>query len=255
VGLIDRVHVKLEMPGLDRAGTVVRYGHWGRPVLVFPAEQGRAWNFEDNGMLGAVGDLVEAGRIKVYCVDSADDRTWSDRSLSLEDRARGHGAYTAWVLDHVVPWIGADSPGVADDGRGAVVTGASMGAYHALQLALTRADLFPVALCLSGNYDPAEWHAWGERGEAAYFTNPTDHVAHLGGEHLEWLRSRLRVVLVVGQGAWETHPTGSLPSARKMAALLGEKGIPHELDEWGHDAAHDWDWWRRQLAHHLPRFC
>jgi len=255
VGLIDRVHVELEMPGLDRAGTVVRYGHWGRPVLVFPAEQGRAWDFEDNRMLASVGDLVEAGRIKVYCVDSADDRTWSDRSLSLEDRARGHGAYTSWVLDQVVPWIGADSPGAADDGRGAVVTGASMGAYHALQLALTRADLFPVALCLSGNYDPAEWHAWGERGEAAYFTNPTDHVAHLGGEHLEWLRSRLRVVLVVGQGAWETHPTGSLPSARKMAALLGEKGIPHELDEWGHDAAHDWDWWRRQLAHHLPRFC
>ena len=27
------------------------------------------------------------------------------------------------------------------------------------------------------------------------------------------------------------------------------------VDEWGHDAAHDWDWWRQQLAHHLPRFC
>jgi esterase/lipase superfamily enzyme len=22
---------------------------------------------------------------------------------------------------------------------------------------------------------------------------------------------------------------------------------------WGHDVAHDWPWWRRQLAHHLHR--
>ena len=248
---IDRTHVDLDMPGFDRAGTVVRYGHYGRPVLVFPSEQGRAWDFESNGMVDAVADLVDAGRVKLYCVDSVDDRTWSDTGIPLEDRARGHHAYTSWVLDRVVPWIAEDSPGSGE----AVVTGCSMGAFHALQLALSRADLFPVALCLSGNYDPAQWQAWGDRGDASYFTNPTDHVAHLHGDHLDWLRQRLFVVLVVGQGAWETHPTGSLPSARQMAALLGEKGIPHELDEWGHDAAHDWDWWQKQLAHHLPRFC
>ena len=119
-----------------------------------------------------------------------------------------------------------------------------MGAYHALQLALTRADLFPVALCQSGNYDPADWNAWGDRGEAAYFTNPSDYVAHLHGDHLDWLRQRLHVVLVVGEGPWETHPTGSLPSARHLGGLLAEKGIPHELDVWGHDSAHDWDWWQ-----------
>ena len=68
------------MPGFDRAGTVVRYGHWGRPVLVFPSEQGRAWDYETNGMVGAVADLVDAGRVKLYCVDSVDDRTWSDQA-------------------------------------------------------------------------------------------------------------------------------------------------------------------------------
>ncbi len=39
---------------LSAAGTVIRYGHWGRAVLVFPAERGRAWDFENNGMVGAV---------------------------------------------------------------------------------------------------------------------------------------------------------------------------------------------------------
>ncbi len=248
---MDRVQVELAAPGFDHPGTLIRYGHWGRPVLVLPSEQGRAWDYESNGMVDAVRDLVDAGRVKLYCVDSFDRETWSDRSVPLEERARRHGAFDAWITGPVAGWIAQDSPGATD----AVVTGCSMGAFHALQLALTHADLFPVAICQSGSYDPAQWHAWGERGDAAYFTNPTDYVPHLGGPHLDWLRSRVHVVLVVGQGPWEVHPTSSLPEAQRMAGLLAEKGISHELDVWGHDSAHDWDWWQRQIAVHLPRYC
>ncbi|CAN5751506.1 alpha/beta hydrolase-fold protein [soil metagenome] len=248
---MEREQVELAGDGLDRVGTVIRYGHWGRPVVVFPSEQGRASDYESNGMVDAVAPLIDAGRVKLYCVDSFDHLSWSDRGLSLEDRARRHGAYERWVVDQVVPAIGRDSPGARD----AVVTGCSLGAFHALSLALKRADLFPVAICQSGSYDPSRWHVWGERGDAAYFTNPTDFVANLGGDHLDWLRGRLFVLLTVGQGAWETDPTGSLPSTRQLAGLLRERGIPHELDEWGHDVAHDWPWWQRQIAHHLPRFC
>ncbi len=248
---MERYQVDLPAPGFDRPGTVIRYGHWGRPVVVFPSEAGRAWDYENNGMVAAVAPLIEAGRVKLYCVDSFDHATWSDRWLSLEERARRHGAYTSWITDQVAGFIGADSPGTSD----AIVTGCSLGAYHALQFALTRADLFPVAICLSGNYDPSGWHGWGERGEAAYFTNPPDYVPGLHGDHLDWLRSRLYLVLVAGQGAWETHPTGALPSTQHLAHLLGEQGIPHELDLWGHDVSHDWHWWQKQIAHHLPRFC
>ena len=94
---------------------------------------------------------------------------------------------------------------------------------------------------------------WGERGETTYFNNPMDYVRHLGGDHLEWLRSQASLVLVCGQGQWE-DTTGALESTRSFAGLLAEKGIPHELDLWGHDVPHDWPSWRRQLAHHLPRF-
>jgi esterase/lipase superfamily enzyme len=129
-----------------------------------------------------------------------------------------------------------------------------MGAFHAANFALKRADRFPLALCFSGNYDPAAWGAWGERGEATYFNNPPDYVEHLGGEHLDWLRSRISLLLVCGQGQWE-DTTGSLESTRRLAAALAAKGIRHELDLWGYDVPHDWPSWRAQFAHHLPRFC
>ena len=95
---------------------------------------------------------------------------------------------------------------------------------------------------------------WGERGTAPYFNNPIDYVAHLHGDHLDWLRSQVSLLLVCGQGQWE-DTTGALDSTRQFAALLAAKGIRHELDLWGHDVPHDWPSWRAQLAHHLPRFC
>jgi len=231
-------------------GTLIAYGHYGRPFLVFPSEQGRAFDFERNGMIDAVAPLLAAGRAKLYCVDSFDAASWSNQSIPSEERAAAHGTYESWIVDDVVPAINADSGGQQE----IATLGCSLGAFHAVLFGLRRADLFPLAVGLSGNYDPSTWHGWGERGDAAYFTNPVDFVPHLHGEHLDWLRERLSVLLVVGQGQWEDS-TGSLPSTQHLANLLRDKGLRCELDVWGHDVPHDWPSWRNQLAHHLPRFC
>ena len=231
----------------DRDG-VLMYGHWGRPVLVFPAQEGNRYEWEDRGMLDAVAWLVDAGRVKLYCVDSWDSGTWHDGRLPLEERARRHRGFEDRLLGHVVPLIHADCGGFQE----IVTTGVSFGAYHAANLALRRAELFPLALCLSGVYDLSVI-GWGERGDEFYFQNPADYVAGLGGDHLDWLRSRVSLLLVVGQGAWEDS-TGALESTRRFAGLLGSKGIRHELDVWGYDVPHDWPSWRAQIAHHLPRF-
>lgn len=245
-----RWQVDVPAPGVGGAGTVVVHGRHGRPFLVFGSEHGRPWDFENNGMVDAVRPLLDAGRVKFYCVDSHDAASWSSSELPMEERARRHGEYESWIVEQVLPVLYADCGGPLD----VATLGCSMGAYHALLFALRRADLFPLALCLSGNYDPASWRGWGERGDAAYFTNPMDFVPNLHGEHLDWLRSRLSVLLVVGQGMWEDS-TGALPSTRHLAGLLTGKGIRCELDVWGHDVPHDWPSWRAQLAHHLPRFC
>ena len=230
-------------------GTVAVYGHWGRPLLVFPTEGGNAWEFADNGMVAAVEDLIEAGRVKLYCVDSFDAGTWSATGLPLEERARRHAGYESWILEAVVPHIRADTGAAAE----IITTGCSLGAFHALNVGFRRADLFPLALCFSGNYDPSTWRAWGEQGEALYFNNPMAYVANLHGDHLQWLRSRLSLLLVCGQGQWE-DTTGALESTRQLAQLLTSREIRHELDIWGHDSPHDWSSWRAQLAHHLRRF-
>jgi esterase/lipase superfamily enzyme len=238
-----RRHVTLD------GGGVLAYGHWGRPVIAFPSQQGACWQYEERGMVDAVGGLLDAGRVKLYCVDSYDSWSWHDGGLPLEERARRHGHYEWWILERVVPFVFDDCGGPTE----IIVTGPSFGAYHAANFAFRRADLFPVAICQSGVYDVSVV-GWGERGDALYFNNPMDYVANLGGDHLDWLRGRLSILLLCGQGQWE-DTTGALESTKRFAGLLGEKGIRHELDLWGHDVPHDWPAWRAQLAHHLPRFC
>ena len=227
---------------------MIAYGHWGRPLLAFPSQQGPAWQYEERGMVDAIGDLLEAGRVKLYAVGSYDSGSWYRDDLPLEERARQHGRYEDWILNQVVPFIRSDS-----DGAETAVTGVSFGAYHAANFALKHAHLFPLAICQSGVYDVSVV-AGGDRGSAAYFNNPADYVSHLGGDHLDWLRSRVSLLLVCGQGQWE-DTTGALESTRRFADLLDEKGIANELDLWGHDVPHDWPSWRAQLSHHLPRFC
>jgi esterase/lipase superfamily enzyme len=213
-------HVRLHAPAIGGEGNVVIHGHYGRPVLVFPSEGGSAWDYESNGMVAAVGELIAAGRVKLYCVDAFDSG----------ERWR----YEPWIIDQVVPFIHHDLGGPQD----ILATGSSMGAFHAANFVLRRADLIPAAICLSGNYD----------------FGVTDEVSSFHGDHLEWIRSRASLLLVCGQGMWE-DTTGALESTKRLAWLLGEKGIRHELDLWGHDVPHDWPSWRAQIAHHLPRFC
>ncbi|MFF0379199.1 esterase family protein [Actinoplanes missouriensis] len=231
-------------------GTIAVYGHYGRPVLVFPSEGGYPQEFADRGMVAAVEGLIDAGRVKLYCVGSFDGGTWSAADIPIEERALRHGAYESWIVEAVVPHIRDDSGGTGE----IVTAGCSLGAFHALNFAFKRADLFPLALCFSGNFNPTTWYGWGEPGDAVYFNNPAAYVANLHGDHLDWLRSRLSVLLVCGQGRWE-DTTGSLASTRHMAGLLEAKAVPHEVDRWGFDVPHDWPSWRAQLAHHLPRFC
>ena len=81
---------------------------------------------------------------------------------------------------------------------------------------------------------PTTWHGWGEHGDALYFKNPTDYVANLHGDHLEWLRGRLSIDAGLRAGPVGGHHRRAGRTAQ-LAGLLADKGIPHELDLWGYD--------------------
>jgi len=50
---------------LGRPMEFKRYGHAGRPVIVFPTSKGRFYQFEDTGSVAALASFIDAGQIQL----------------------------------------------------------------------------------------------------------------------------------------------------------------------------------------------
>ena len=220
---------------------LVRWGEIGTPVLLFPPAGGDAEEVERFGLVGALGGLLAAGRIKVYSIDSVAGRSW----LQKDDPRHSmwlQAQFDAALYYEVVPAIRADC---GSDTIETITCGASIGAFNAVASLCRHPDVFRAAIGMSGTYDLHEW-LHGHWGDDFYFSSPIHWLpGHPEDERLEQLRRRF-VVLATGQGRWE-NPGESW----KMAHALGDRGIPNRVDLWSEGHDHDWPTWREMLPLYL----
>jgi esterase/lipase superfamily enzyme len=90
---------------LSQEMALKKYGYYGKPVLVFPAQAGRFYDFENFGMVEAIESQIESGRIKLFCVDSVDAQSWSNWDAHPSDRAGRHQEYDRYIIEEVAPFI------------------------------------------------------------------------------------------------------------------------------------------------------
>ena len=225
--------------------SLARWGHFGTPVLVFPSAGGDAEEIERHHLVGHCGDLLEAGRIKIYSCDSI-----AGQALA---RSEGTPEYRMWLLNQfqqavrheVIPAIHADLGG---EQSLVVVAGASIGAFNAVSVLSRFPDVFSAAVAMSGTYDLRRFLG-GETSDDYYFSSPLDFLPGLEGAALETLRQR-RVILASGQGEWE-----DIGESWRMAEVLGGKGVPNRVDPWGPEWKHDWPTWWEMLPRYLDEVC
>ena len=72
-----RKHELVPSQAMGRKLHLWRYGHYGTPLLVFPSASGMAHEWEAHGMLDALGDFIEQGRLKLYCSESNVAEAWT----------------------------------------------------------------------------------------------------------------------------------------------------------------------------------
>ena len=231
-------------PALGHDMALRAYGHAGRPVVAFPSQDGRYWDFEAWGMVEACADLIDAGRLRLFAVDGVDWESWTRWDSPPADRGRRQDAYDAYVAAEVVPFLRA-----LTGWQQAWATGASMGGYHAANVVFRHPDLFDGLIAISGLYQLSMF-VGDDASEPVYLNSPLRYLPNLEDP---WYLDRLRVAklaLIVGRGAWEDE---MLADTRAMRDVLAAKAIPAIVDEWGDDVNHDWPWWRRMLPHYLER--
>ncbi len=224
-------------PLVGRTMGVARWGHYGRPLVVFPTGGGDVLDIESFGLVRALGPRIAAGALKVYAVDSVDRQAWTNPSVPPTEKAARQAAYDRWLIEEAVPLIRSDCAGTTQRFAAA---GASIGAYNALVAGTKHPDVFELVVGMSGTYAMDRRMA-GQWCEDWYYNDPLQFVPNLGpGPQLDALRDS-RFVLAVGAGHAE-NPSYTVRAARALAS----RDIPHRVDVWW-DGDHDWPTWHRML--------
>ncbi len=230
---------------LDREMEYKIYGHGGKPCLVFPPQDGRFYNYEDFNMVETLSDFIEEGKLQLFCVDSVDKESWSNKNGDPRQRSEMQEKWFNYISNEFVPRIW-ELTGRND----IIVTGCSMGGAHSGILFFRRPDLFETLISLSGAFDASMF--FGDyMDDLVYNNSPVHFLRNMPSDHhyLDIYRKK-NIIICIGQGAWEEE---LLPSNREMETILKEKQVPAWIDFWGYDVAHDWNWWQIQIRYFMEK--
>ena len=224
---------------VERDMELLVFGHGGAKVLVFPTRDGRFYEYENIGIVGAMAHKIEAGHLQLFCLDSFDHESLYCFWRHPADRIRRHMQFEDYILNEVLPLMASINHHPCT-----IAHGASLGAFHAVNLAFRHPHLFRKVSAFSGRYDltlAVESFANlfdGYYDENIYFHTPSHFLPNLDcPERLGQLRN-MDIVLTIG----EDDPF--LANNHHFSHTLWNKGIRHSLHVW-QGRAHRASAWRK----------
>jgi len=227
---------------VSEPGRVVRWGHFGAPVLLFPSAGGDCEEVERYQLIHAMRELIGHGRIKVYSVDGLAARVWLRGTYPPDHCARAQAAYDAFIHDEVAPIIRQDCH---SDSIEILAAGVALGGGAAVASLCAHPDVFRKAIAISGIFDLSKYVRGGLTPELRRVL-PVHYLQDLAeGVRLDTLRRRL-VLLATGEGDFE-----SPAESEKLASVLLARGVPCHLELLGREHAHSWNTWRKVLPRYL----
>jgi esterase/lipase superfamily enzyme len=221
---------------------VVVYGNYGFALLLVPTAAADYLEYERFQLMDTLKPFVEAGKVKVFSINSINNESWLNNEMNPRDKAIRHTQFNSYVYEEVIPFIKMNT----SQQTPIVISGASFGALHSMNLFLKRPDLIDGVIAMSGVYDLTEYSK-GYFDDDVYFNSPQHYMPNLNDHYvLEQIRRSPHIHIFSGSGAYE-DPNAS----RSFASILFNKGINYELDIWGPEWRHDWETWRALLPHYL----
>lgn len=238
---MKREYHKWFSSNLQRDMELLIFGHSGRAVLFFPTRMARFYDYENWGIVNALKSKIENGELQLFCVDSIDRESFYNGDVFPSVRIERHLQYEQYLIQEVIPLIYRKN-----GGEYMQTSGCSMGAYHAINLAMKYPWIFKKAVGISGRYDltdsPGDFKDLlnGFHNEKVYFNMPAQYLSNLSeGEILDHVK-QMKIILAVG----ETDPF--LLGNRYLSDLLWRKGISNEFYTWESDAHRPYFW--RKMA-------
>jgi len=229
-------------PSLRKNMEIVEYGTYGFSLLLLPTAAADYLEYERFLLIDALSKYIDAGKVKVYSINSINSESWLNSKISGQEKSRRHVEFNDYVYNEVVPFIkGRTSPETP-----IITCGASFGALHAANLFFKNPYTINGCIAMSGLYDLGAYTKsyWDND---CYWNSPINYLRDMEDpSHLNAIKSSEHIHILSGSGDYE-DPDGS----RHLSGLLHHKGINHDLDIWGYDVKHDWPTWRAMLPYIL----
>ena len=242
---MNREHHSWFSHSLGREMELLVFGHGGRAVLFFPTRMARFYDYENWGIINSLRDKINHGELQIFCIDSVDGESFYNTDVHPEVRIARHLQYERYLVSEVLPLINDKN------NSGYIETaGCSMGAYHAINLAMKYPWLFRKTVGISGRYDltaaPKGFRDLldGHRNENVYFNMPAQFISNLEEPSILASVRNIELILAIGK----TDPF--YQSNMDFSNLLWRKKITNQCYVWNSDA-HKPYYWRQMLPIYL----
>ncbi len=235
---MHREYHKWWSPSLGRDMELLVYGRSGARLIVFPTSRGKFYEWEDRGMMHALGEHLNNGWLQMYCVDSVDAESWYNYGAHAGHRGWRQTQYFNYVVNEVVPLSQQKNSNPF-----LMSAGASFGAFHAASVAFKYPFLFNRMIAMSGMFDIKRFTR-GYSDDNVYFNNPADFVKfESDASRLDALR-RMDIIIATGKD------DSLVAESQRMSEILWSKGIGNALRLWD-GWSHDWPFWQRMMQRYV----
>lgn len=242
---MKREYHKWYSPNLEKEMELLIFGHAGAKVLFFPPRMGRFYDYENWNIIAALEDKINNGYLQIFCIDSVDLESFYNSFSHPGYRIYRHIQYEKYVLREVIPLAN-----LINSNPNIISAGCSLGAYHAVNIAMRHPHLFCKVVGMSGRYDLTQSKGYfedlmsGYHNDFVYFNMPNQYLKNIEDKNLINQLDKMDIILVVGK------EDNFLESNYSLSAILNEKQISHQFYEWDGEA-HKSKYWRKMVAIYL----
>ena len=228
---MKREYHKWYSPNLEKDMELLVFGHAGAKVLFFPPRMGRFYDYENWKIIASVEHKVSIGDLQIFCIDSVDLESFYNSFCHPGHRIYRHIQYEKYVLEEVLSLANTINPN-----PNIISAGCSLGAYHAVNVAMRHPKLFCKVLGMSGRYDLTKSNGYfkdllsGYHNDFIYFNMPNQYLKNIADPELIQELNHMDIVLTIGK------EDPFLDSNHKLCSILDEKGITYQLFEWDEEA-------------------
>lgn len=225
-------------PALQKEMPLAKYGDYGFALLLIPTAAADYLEYERYQLIDYLAPYINSGKVKVFSINSFNNESWMHPNMPGEHKAIHHNRFNEYIFNEVIPYIKNNTSWETP----VIVSGASFGALHSMNLFLKRPDLIDGVIAMSGVYDLREYSN-GFFDDQVYLNSPMLYMPNLTDHSiLEQIRKSRHIHILTGTGEYEDPE-----AARAFAGVLYNKGINYELSIWGNEWKHDWSTWRAML--------